>query len=257
MVIPCFLAMLTAHVLSDFYLQSDKMAREKTSKHGPLAFHSAIYAIAMFAALLFVGATFAAALACAVVFFASHFAVDGPLKKRLSQGADFKWTFFVDQAIHLGICGMVAIALREGPAHFAAVVSPEMAKLLMFILAVLILWKPAEIAVRELLSAAIVESPKGSDNSSRESAGSGESRSGRYIGILERLIVLAFVAVGEYSSVGFVIAAKSVARFKRIEEDPDFAERYLIGTLASVLAALSVAYCFVKLTSGDCPIPPA
>jgi hypothetical protein len=42
---------------------------------------------------------------------------------------------------------------------------------------------------------------------------------------------------GQVGAIGFVIAAKSLARFKQLE-DKDFAERYLLGTLLSVLIAL-------------------
>lgn len=38
----------------------------------------------------------------------------------------------------------------------------------------------------------------------------------------------------QYNAIAFVFAAKSVARFKKIEQDPAFAEYYLLGTLASV-----------------------
>lgn len=57
-------------------------------------------------------------------------------------------------------------------------------------------------------------------------------QAGRLIGTLERWIVLELVFLGELSAVGLVIAAKSVTRFKQLE-DRTFAEYYLIGTLAS------------------------
>ena len=40
---------------------------------------------------------------------------------------------------------------------------------------------------------------------------------------------------------GFIVAAKSLARHKRFETDSEFAEYFLVGTLASVLAAVAVA----------------
>jgi len=60
---------------------------------------------------------------------------------------------------------------------------------------------------------------------------------GRIIGILERLTVLTLVLWQAWGAIGFVMVAKSIARFKKLE-DPDFAERYLIGTLSSILVAL-------------------
>ena len=60
---------------------------------------------------------------------------------------------------------------------------------------------------------------------------------GRAIGALERALTLTLVLLGQYSAVGWIIAAKSLARFKALE-DREFAEYFLIGTLASFLLAL-------------------
>lgn len=56
-------------------------------------------------------------------------------------------------------------------------------------------------------------------------------RTGKVIGIFERLVVLTIYLTGGVASIGIVIAAKSFARFKRFD-NKDFAEYYLIGTLA-------------------------
>lgn len=60
---------------------------------------------------------------------------------------------------------------------------------------------------------------------------------GRAIGVLERAIALTLVLLGQYGALGLVVAAKSLARFKALE-DRDFAEYFLIGTLASLLIAV-------------------
>ena len=65
-------------------------------------------------------------------------------------------------------------------------------------------------------------------------------RSGELIGKLERVIVAALVLSGAATAIGFVLTAKSVARFKQME-DRNFAERYLVGTLLSVAVALAAA----------------
>lgn len=66
------------------------------------------------------------------------------------------------------------------------------------------------------------------------------ARIGATIGVLERLLVVTFVLVGMEAAIGFVIAAKTLARFKQLD-DRGFAEYYLLGTLASVLVALATA----------------
>jgi hypothetical protein len=67
----------------------------------------------------------------------------------------------------------------------------------------------------------------------------GELARGRLIGILERALVLTLVLLGEVGALGFVVAAKALARFRGLD-DRDFAEYFLIGTLASLLHAVVV-----------------
>ncbi len=63
------------------------------------------------------------------------------------------------------------------------------------------------------------------------------ARVGEAIGVLERLLIVTFVMTGAEAAVGFVIAAKTLARFKQLD-DRGFAEYYLLGTLASVSVAI-------------------
>jgi len=71
------------------------------------------------------------------------------------------------------------------------------------------------------------------------SAGAIDIARGRAIGALERALALTLVLLGEYSALGLVVAAKTIARFKALEER-EFAEYFLIGTLASLLLALAL-----------------
>lgn len=66
------------------------------------------------------------------------------------------------------------------------------------------------------------------------------ARVGEAIGVLERLLIVTFVLTGAEAAVGFVIAAKTLARFKQLD-DRGFAEYYLLGTLASVSVAIASA----------------
>jgi hypothetical protein len=62
---------------------------------------------------------------------------------------------------------------------------------------------------------------------------------GRIIGVLERALALTLVLLGQYGALGLLVAAKALARFRALD-DRDFAEYFLIGTLASLLHALVV-----------------
>ena len=66
----------------------------------------------------------------------------------------------------------------------------------------------------------------------------GATAAGKYIGILERLLIIILAATDTVSAIGFVFTAKSIARFNEISENRAFAEYYLVGTLISFFLAL-------------------
>jgi len=66
-------------------------------------------------------------------------------------------------------------------------------------------------------------------------------RTGRVIGFLERIFVFLFILMGQYTAIGFVLAAKGVVRYPEFG-NRNFAEYILIGTLLSVLMAMGVAF---------------
>ncbi len=66
------------------------------------------------------------------------------------------------------------------------------------------------------------------------------ARVGATIGVLERLLIVAFILTGAAAATGLVVAAKTLARFKQLD-DRQFAEYYLLGTLASVAVAIGSA----------------
>jgi len=72
-----------------------------------------------------------------------------------------------------------------------------------------------------------------------ESGGEPEGR-GELIGILERWLLLIIAVRGDYTAIAFIIAAKALARHSKFD-NPDFAEYFLVGTLASLLMAVAVA----------------
>ncbi|HEU4572833.1 MAG TPA: hypothetical protein VFR93_09100, partial [Candidatus Limnocylindrales bacterium] len=74
----------------------------------------------------------------------------------------------------------------------------------------------------------------------RPPSGPPPERIGQAIGMLERLLVVALVLIRAEAAIGLVLAAKTIARFKQLD-DREFAEYYLLGTLASVAVAIATA----------------
>lgn len=75
----------------------------------------------------------------------------------------------------------------------------------------------------------------------RASGTGGAEGAGRWIGILERLIILLLVVGDEAGAAALVVAAKAILRFPEISGDEPHlsAEYVLIGSLASWLLAIA------------------
>lgn len=66
-------------------------------------------------------------------------------------------------------------------------------------------------------------------------------RGGAIIGVLERLAVCLAILAGQPVAIAYVVAIKGLGRFAELKETPVAAERFIIGTLASMLWAAGVA----------------
>ncbi len=244
------LLMLLAHLGADFILQTDRMARARSDRRiWPYIAHGSGAAGAMFLALHPFGLVIAAILAA--IAAALHLGQDC-LKdlfwRHCSPGRRL-FLFLADQFLHLAVlfalwqrcdlqpaAGVIGFYRRLfGPRVIAAAApladlpgaAPDRI-LLVALVYVAVMFGGANL-MRVCLDAVRVVP-----------AADGErpAQAGKYIGILERGLILTLVLSGAISSVGFVFAAKSIARFKELERK-EFAEYYLVGTLGSTL--LSVA----------------
>ena len=66
-------------------------------------------------------------------------------------------------------------------------------------------------------------------------------RGGAIIGVLERLAVCLAILAGQPVAIAYVVAIKGLGRFAELKETPVAAERFIIGTLSSMLWAAGVA----------------
>ena len=65
-------------------------------------------------------------------------------------------------------------------------------------------------------------------------------RGGTWIGVLERLAVTASLLAGVPEGVAVVVAVKGLGRYPELRENPGASERFVIGTLASLLWSAAV-----------------
>ena len=62
-------------------------------------------------------------------------------------------------------------------------------------------------------------------------------RGGTWIGVLERTSLTAAILAGRFELAAVVVAIKALGRYPEIRENPAVSERFIIGTLTSMLVA--------------------
>ncbi len=226
------IALVLAHVLADFALQTDGMVRNKRKPQVLLA-HIAIVAAASWAAL-----GFAPAWTLLALIAVSHLAIDA---MKLNWGNDGFRAFALDQAAHLGFIG-IGTALFPGAYASGLWAAPAIAPLpgidrlpeAMALVAGLVatVWAGGYAVAALMTNVQMPAKPESLP------------RGGRLIGQLERLLILILVLAGEAGGIGFLIAAKSILRFNELagEADRHVSEYVIIGTLASFAWALATGY---------------
>lgn len=232
---------LVGHVLGDFYLQSNELAKSKNQSFNKLILHALIYLFSMTLILIPIfGLSF---LKWVILVSLLHFLIDWVMfylnKKQIV--VDKLSIYLFDQLIHL-ITILIAIGLiflLSETIHYTTFFnmisnhsSIDIELILKWILAIAIVIQPTSITINKFLSQYEPTTANEEDI--------GHPGAGSFIGVLERLIILVMLSQNQYGAIGFVLTAKSIARYNKIAEDPQFSEYYLLGTLLSMLLVIVV-----------------
>jgi hypothetical protein len=225
-----FWKILLAHVLTDFVFQPDRLAENK-EKITVLLIHSLIFLLLSIVLLL---PTFSYQTIIALILLASfHGIIDyfkNLIEKRMGKSL---WPCFLgDQALHvLGIGGVVFLLDKTSLHTWLDILSTYWSNPSIFLfvsLFVLIVFGGGFFT--GILCKGFLE---GLNSEKRP----GIERAGRYIGVIERSLILTAVLFGKMEFIGYIFAAKSIARYPEMKEGTHFAEYYLIGTLTSISIA--------------------
>lgn len=217
-----FIQLILAHLFGDFILQPNSWVAEKENKKLKsryLYLHVLIHTILSFIFLWNTEFWW-----IAVLIGVSHFIIDAAKLSFQTAKSKKSW-FFIDQALHIAVIAGISFYFNEF--NFEFLRNQEILKILM---AALFLTTPASIFIKILLSS-WTPVPETQNNIQTESL----SSAGKYIGILERLLVFTFIVVNHWEGVGFMVAAKSVFRFSDLAQAKQrkLTEYVLIGTLLS------------------------
>lgn len=156
--------------------------------------------------------------------------------------------FVLDQAIHLvTVIGAVFLLVRPSLQTFASWLNRirflQESILLMSVVYILVIFGGGYF-IRALIGP-LWKKQVGQTTKEHEEV----INAGLYIGWLERFLVLTALFLQSPATVGFILAAKSIARYPELKS-VRFAEYFLIGTLLSVAIAIGGAIILLKALYG-------
>lgn len=237
---------LIGHVLGDFYLQSSELAINKDGSFKKLLKHSAIYLLSM--VFVIIPVISLKLFKWAFFISAAHFAIDLVkffIKNKITIDDKLDtFAYIFDQTIHILVIiftTMIIYLLSEPISYIYCIqyilnmLQADVLNILSWILILLVIIQPSSITIKKVLYRY-----RPMTNEEKE----GNPNAGALIGIYERFIILLLLSAGQYSAIGFVLTAKSIARYNKIADYPKFSEYYLLGTLLSVLLVI-VAYLLI------------
>lgn len=226
--------LILSHLLADFVLQPRSWVEQRLQKHfgtPTLYLHGTIAALL---AWLFMGWEY---WYFALIIFVTHILIDGwksyrPLKPVY---------FLIDQALHLLvllICFACAFYSWDEIVSLANDLG-ENRSFWVITTAFIFLGYPSGIAIDQMTRKWREELPDPA----------GLANAGKWIGILERTLILIFLLQGQYAAVGLLITAKGLLRFSEKEKQEQKTEYVLIGSLISVCFSI-ITGIIVKYLTG-------
>lgn len=231
--------LLTAHLLSDFTFQTDGFVRRK-NRPAVLFLHILITTVT---AYLLLGDF--SEWRIPFVIMGSHGLIDlAKLKLSPKRIAELP-AFIVDQILHLLVIFAIAALdwtafdvfnpwwLQQNPTTYL--------NTLLTVAALVTTTKASGLLISIALPRMLAADPK------ELNANTGLNGAGRYIGYLERILLLIFVFSNQLGAAGFLIAAKSVLRFQKANESRRDTEYILLGTLLSFTMGIVAAFVFKHL----------
>lgn len=228
--------LILAHLIGDFILQPKKWVKEKEKKKLKslkLYFHIAIHFLLLF--LIVWDLSFWSLL---VTIGLSHFVIDAIKLVFQNKKTRRRW-FFIDQLLHI-VSIFIAYYIFTNATFSIASIDKE--NVLLLATCLLFLTQPVSIIMKAIFGKWNIEKLTKGNESLNDA--------GKYIGILERLLVFIFIITNHWEAVGFLITAKSVFRFGDLKESKHrkLTEYILIGTLISFGIAIVTGILFTILT---------
>lgn len=228
--------LILAHILGDFLLQPNSWVKAKEEKKA-LAWQLYVHVLihGLLSLLLLFDLT---DWKLVVIIAFSHLIIDYIKLKFQNENSKITW-FIIDQIMHLAVIIFLGLYWQDKEKELLELLLSN--SFITLTTAVLFLTQPVSIIMSVLIK-------PWSDTISNEKEKSLKN-AGKYIGMLERLLVFLFICTHHFEAVGFLLATKSVFRFGDLKESKErkLTEYILIGTLLSFGIALLVGLLTVYL----------
>lgn len=228
--------LILAHLIGDFVLQTKGMAEQKSLQKwkSPLLYVHIIIHFGLVMLLVWDLHFWLPAL----IIAATHLLIDG-FKLQLQKSNNNSLWFFADQGLHIIALLIVWWCWIPTYDNFPLNWEPHF---WIILTGACFLTFPAGFSIGALLA----PWSRKIDDNENDSLPNG----GRYIGILERLLIYILVLIGQWGAVGFLMAAKSIFRFGDLSraKDRKLTEYILIGTLTSFGVAITTGLLTMFLT---------
>lgn len=222
------LRLLFAHILSDFFFQSDKICDDKQDKNKKKyvyqLLHGVIHALM---AYLFVADWDNWVIP--LVILISHTLMDYIKVEYMKKDAT---SFIISQLIHIAVIVALWLSLFNQDGNYCQeLLKTEWGNLNTWtiVTAYLLIMKPTSVFLNLFIKR---WTPSATAEKSLPNAG-------KWIGYFERILILTFILTRNAEAIGFLLAAKSIFRFGELSKAQEIktTEYVLIGTLASFTIA--------------------
>lgn len=231
---PLIIKVITAHLLGDFVLQSNKMVSDISSKKLKstyLYIHSLIHYI-----LIIIITGFKKEYIIPALFLSlAHLIIDIITKIYLANKISSIVNLIVDQSLHLISISLFIYYYHSYSIEYNKIFSQKNQILFLSIIGITFVSSIIIKKIIELFNYNI--------------SNSGLKDAGKYIGMLERLFVFLFVISNFWEGIGFLLAAKSIFRFGDLKDNNDvkLTEYILIGTFLSFGLAIVIGKIYLIL----------
>ncbi len=226
------LRLLTAHFIADFFFQPDSWAKDKAEK-GFTSVYLYLHAIVVMV-ITFLLVWNPGLWLLSLVIGVIHLIVDGV---RAEFFDDTATALLIDQVIHILIIILLWLVFANQASRFLNLLvrAGHSVRLWAYLLGFIVVTTPSSIVIAKVTH-------RWSKQIKEDNKDSGLERAGRWIGILERVLILASILSNRWEVIGFLLGAKSIFRFGdlRRSKDQQKTEYIIIGTLLSFAIAIFV-----------------